>query len=195
MSAITSSKGKIPLAHGNSIAARLMFGLKGGCDRIEIAGSLRRRRPFVGDIELLAIPIANHDLLGQPLEHTQLDERVASMIDRGELAPGPRNGSKWKTLQICEVPGLLLDLFIVTPATWGREMLVRTGPAEFSHRMVTPRTQGGWLPGDFRFDGNRLWRAKAGGMQVLDTPEEQDVFAALGLAYIEPWDRNERSYD
>jgi len=51
-----SSGVRVPLADARVIAESLMAALGPGCERIEIAGSIRRGRPDVGDIELVAIP-------------------------------------------------------------------------------------------------------------------------------------------
>jgi DNA polymerase/3'-5' exonuclease PolX len=47
---------RIPLARAVSIAETTRAALAPHCERIAIAGSVRRRRSFVGDIELVCIP-------------------------------------------------------------------------------------------------------------------------------------------
>jgi DNA polymerase/3'-5' exonuclease PolX len=49
------------------IAGRIVEALRPYCERIEIAGSLRREKPMVGDIEIVAIPRRPVDLFGEPV--------------------------------------------------------------------------------------------------------------------------------
>ncbi|GAH46241.1 unnamed protein product [marine sediment metagenome] len=44
------------LSKARDIAEEIMGLLEGSCDRKEIAGSIRRRKPCPGDIEILCIP-------------------------------------------------------------------------------------------------------------------------------------------
>lgn len=80
-------------------------------------------------------------------------------------------------------------------------VLIRTGPADYTHAFVTPRSQTallrdkdghvvgtrpGTLPPGFEIkDGFRLYRA--GGL--VPTPNERDVYDALDLPYVDAWRR------
>jgi DNA polymerase/3'-5' exonuclease PolX len=50
------SSGTIPLLAATTLAAKLVAQLAPYCERIEVAGSVRRQKDIVGDIELVAIP-------------------------------------------------------------------------------------------------------------------------------------------
>jgi DNA polymerase/3'-5' exonuclease PolX len=50
------STSRIPLARAVSIAETTQAALAPHCERIAIAGSVRRRKAFVGDLELVCIP-------------------------------------------------------------------------------------------------------------------------------------------
>ena len=52
------SKTKRPLADAERIAAAIVADLAPFCARIQVAGSVRRRKEAVGDIELVAIPLS-----------------------------------------------------------------------------------------------------------------------------------------
>ena len=72
---------------------------------------------------------------------------------------------------------------------------LRTGSAEFSHRLVTPQEYGGAMPTCMSCRDGRLWTVPHAEAQkdeetALDTPEELDVFAALNLPWIEPCHRS-----
>ena len=170
--------------HAEKIATELRDMLAPSCLRIEIAGSIRRRKPEVKDIELVAIP--KHGQQPGTLFDTEMVSLLSHDIDvlvaRKQLefdAETPRNGDKYKRLRFKE---MAVDLFIVTPESWGVQFLLRTGPAEFSHRLVTPREHGGYLPENMRISGGRVLNFG----EPLKTPEEQDVFGAVGLTYIFP---------
>jgi len=81
---------------------------------------------------------------------------------------------------------LAVDLFsVLPPAQWGVIMMIRTGPAEFSRRLVTPRGSGGLLPDGLRVRDGAIWD----GEHAIATPEEDDVWRVLGLAPVAPEDR------
>ncbi|NIN36317.1 MAG: hypothetical protein GTO60_14990, partial [Gammaproteobacteria bacterium] len=52
-----SQANKQPLEIARGIAEQLVSAFAEHCERIEIAGSIRRLRPDIGDIEIVAIPI------------------------------------------------------------------------------------------------------------------------------------------
>jgi DNA polymerase/3'-5' exonuclease PolX len=82
--------------------------------------------------------------------------------------------------------GINLDLFIVTrPAQWGVILAIRTGPADFSKWIVTPRKYGGALPSNCHVEGGRVLRQQI----PLEMPEERDFLDFLGLGWVEPKDR------
>ncbi len=58
-----STTTKRPIQTVMPIAQRLLSALAPNCHRVELAGSLRRGRPMVGDIEIVAIPIRPTNLL------------------------------------------------------------------------------------------------------------------------------------
>lgn len=160
---MSTSTSKLPYPAAYKLAEKIKDALAPGCQRVEIAGSIRRRKPEIGDIEIVAVP------------GPDLDSVIADLITAGRLMRGDKNGGKFKNFLVPAVPGLKLDLFLPTAETWGVIFTIRTGSAEFSHKLVTQRGKGGFLPDDLQVKDGRIWRDEA-----LDTPEEQDVFNLLG---------------
>lgn len=161
------------------IAERIAGELDLSCTRIQIAGSLRRMKPEVGDIEIVAEPIFKKDLFGAVSPDHMLNE-----FDYSTLGKLVKNGSKFKQIELNE--GINLDLFIVTPpAEWGVQLLIRTGPADFSHRFVMPKTQGGMLHSWQKVRDGAMWH----GDHKLLTPEEEDVFNFIDMPYLQPQER------
>jgi len=176
------SKTKIHLDEAQRIARYYLGLLAPACERIEIAGSIRRKKLLVGDIEMVAIPklAVSNDLFGNPSKpHSLLDDAVADLIPRG--ARLLKNGERYKQIALPE--GVNLDLFIVLPpAQWGVIFLIRTGPAAFSRWVVTPRKHGGALPSNCRVKDGAVWRNG----EIIPMPEEEEFFRLLGLPAIAP---------
>jgi len=169
------------------VATEIVQSLRLLCERIEIAGSIARQQAEVGDIEIVAIPRKFRLCFGQPP-----DPILAVLEHAGWEAI--KNGERYKQL-LSDKYGLALDLFLVLPpAQWGVIKVLRTGPAEFSHWVVTNQKCGGALPDEYRVSEGRVCK-KADGTEV-PTPEEQDFLDLLGLGWIEPekraarWDRS-----
>lgn len=160
--------------------------LKPVITRCEVAGSYRREKPESKDIDLVCIPVleSRKDLFGGDTgkKISRLEMWFATHND-GSLFTLLQNGPKKKKLALPE--GLHLELYIVTPETWGVMFLIRTGPEEFSHWLVTKIQNGGALPRYCQIKDGNLWSAG----KIIPTPEERDVFWALNLPYTEPKDR------
>jgi len=179
-----TTKTKRPYADVLVIAEELREVLRPACERIEIAGSLRRRRPEVGDIELVAIPIVTAtpavDIFGNqmPVEPlvknalwTLLDQMGVRYSKKGERY----RQFSWKDVQV--------DLFTAQHGNWGLLFLIRTGPVDFSREIVTrlldrgTPSDGGWV------------RSNATG-DVIETPAEEDVFRLANREYVHHEKRN-----
>ena len=173
-------KTKMRYEEAFTLALSLKQRLAPYCERIEIAGSVRRRKPECGDIELVAIPKIEPvvDLLGETVCQRSLLDQV--LLDRYSVLKGK---DKYKQVLVDDVP---VDIYIQPdPATWGVNFTIRTGSADFAKWLVTSRFYGGALPGNMRVEDARIWCMGA----VLETPEEQDVFKAIGIRWIEPEER------
>lgn len=173
-----------PYAEALAMAEQIVTYLAPACARIALAGSLRRRKPEVGDIELVAIPRyeIEYDLFGAEVgRHSLVDEALYAHGMNYLL----KNGARYK--QVRWAPdGISVDLYLVTAETWGVQYVLRTGCAEFSHWLVTPQAKGGALPAKMCLRDGRMWRDVLRNPAALETPEEADVFRAIGLAWIPP---------
>jgi DNA polymerase (family 10) len=170
------NKQHIPLATAEGLAKQIVEKLRSHCERIEIAGSIRRQKEKIGDIEIVAIPKFIQDMFGELSDVHELD--AVNWQDWGTVI---KSGHKYKQIELIE--GINLDLFIVIPpAQWGVLFMLRTGSADFSHRLVTPKNLGGILPSYLRVKDGAIWSSN----HIIPTPEEQDVFNLLGIGFIEP---------
>lgn len=176
------------------------------CLRLVIAGSLRRRLAFIGDIEVVAIPAIERvvgglfDDEGEDLD--RLHARMCALLDNDQVEKRISvNGvSRWgPTLKYLTFRGASVDLFSSSAGRWGWILALRTGPAAFSRQLVLPQRDDngrklttkdgrpGLLPPHLKPRDGWLTRRASG--ERVETIEERDVFALFGLAYQEPWER------
>ena len=164
----------------------------------QIAGGMRREKADVHDLEIVCIPKpgAPRPEFGQKrIFATHLDAGLFRLeCDTKLSATREKNGPKYKKIAINldafgikTVDRFFLDLFIVRPETWGAQFTIRTGPAEFSHKCVTKKAAGGWLPNHMKVEDGLLWDTQLN--SALPTFAEFDFLKNLGLGWIEPRDR------
>lgn len=171
-----SNNPKLPYATMQPIATSLVNRFAANCQRIELAGSLRRQKDMIGDIEIIVIPTS--------ALYAQLDDLLVTGKIR-HTEPRKRWGEKLRSFLFDTKSGttIQVDLFLQPdPATWGVNMMIRTGCSEFSHRMVTKRSQSGWMPDTLQVKDARVWSNG----KAIDTPEEEDVFALWDIAFVAP---------
>jgi len=155
------------------------------------------------DIEILAIPDLmppprNKIEFGKPIPKvykTGLDFLIDEMI-KSDVCYLKAGGDKYKKIWL-KKESIQVDLFLVTPpAEWGVQSVIRTGPADFSHWMVTRKSIGGALPDEYIVaDGAVGKRERPRGFTndlrsgVIPMPEEIDFFKLCGMEWIEPCQR------
>lgn len=180
---------KKSLVHAGLAAMSLQNRLEHYCQRIEIAGSIRRKKAMVKDIELVAIPkltTVMEDMFGDAndtkiWEGRRLIDEIASAI----LKDGPRY------IQFVLPPpeDMVVDLFLANRENWGVQFAIRTGPWEFSKALVSSISEGGYRPPDFKFKDGFLWQRVAGIWKKVPVAEEMDLFALFGMDWISPENR------
>lgn len=171
---------RMPLQDARKLASEIVGELEPGCSRIMVAGSVRREKESVGDLEIVCISQSS-DLFesGSLMTVDGVVRRLAQQYAWKVIKNGP-------LMKQIDLGAIKLDLFITTPAQWGVIYLLRTGSAEFSKWVVTKRKWGGALPSFMDIGGGRVLVNGA----PIDTPEEDDVFRAIRLKWIEPKDRS-----
>ncbi|MFD9595418.1 DNA polymerase/3'-5' exonuclease PolX [Kitasatospora sp. NPDC059973] len=141
-----------------------------GCTRCAYAGSLRRMRETVGDIDVLATAEDSTPLMaalaGLP--------SVAEVIARGPTKTSVRTAK-----------GLQVDLRVVPEEDWGAALVYFTGSKAHNIRLRTMAVRAGLKLSEYG-----LFDAESGDKVVSATEEE--VYAALGLPWIAPPMREDR---
>lgn len=160
----------IPLAKAHRYAEQIAERLQPFCKRLEIAGSIRRQRPFCGDIDLVAEPLDEPALRARILENKEVVQNGPQNI-HVRLANGLE-------LQVFLTRPETRDLLATQPSNWGTILLCRTGSKE--HNIFIAQTARAncceWktYQGIFR-DG-----------KLIASAAEEEIFAALHLKFIPP---------
>jgi DNA polymerase/3'-5' exonuclease PolX len=198
------------------VAQALLDYFAPACREIKIAGSLRREKDEVKDIELCCIPDDTPPAkpraeFGKPIpptHKTKLDELVHRMVQTDDIRM-EANGDRYKRMFL-KYAGIKCDLFInVPPSEWGVQLLIRTGPKDFGHWCVTNRKYGGALPDGYFVKHQVVWIAEEIGKRDipddpkksvalltdanhLSMPAEVDFLNFLELGWLEPSERRAR---
>ncbi len=147
-----------PLAHALADRVRGLKGVK----QVELAGSFRRRRESVGDLDLLVCGGQAEAVMRAFTTH----ESVADVLGRGDTKSSVRLTS-----------GLQVDLRLVPEASFGAALMYFTGSKE--HNIELRK-----LAIDKGLSLNEYGLTK--GERVVAARTEEDVYKALGLAWIPP---------
>ena len=196
---MAATAARVPLHQATATAEALLELLDGSYVRAAIAGSIRRRSPTIGDVEIVAVPRTTPilDLFDEEIGSVdQLGLRVSRLRDQRIIEKRPRSdgttrwGARYKALTF---QGLGIDLFVCDADRFGWILMLRTGPAAFSRQLVQPvekLTQDhrpGLLPPTLlSVDG---WLCWAGSHERIATPDEDDVWRRFGLDPVPPSER------
>ncbi|TVR01705.1 MAG: DNA polymerase/3'-5' exonuclease PolX [Deltaproteobacteria bacterium] len=172
--------GRTPLAEAWPHAERLLGLLRevSGVERAEIAGSLRRGRETVGDLDFV---VASREP-GPVMEAFATDGDVEEVVARGDTKTTIRLSG-----------GLSADVRVVPPEVFGATLHHFTGSKEHNVAIRSRALKRGlrvseW--GVFRRDGEDGGDATDGELVACAT--EEDIFAAVGLPFIPPELREDR---
>lgn len=195
------------LNEAKTIADRCVGMLREGCDRIEIGGSIRRESHWCNDIEIVCTPKKEKLEWGKKIGENQVGfirnykafvSKIGARVEKG------KPDGKYVKLYLAKHT-INLDLFMVRhPAQWGPIFFIRTGPADWnkfmvdycksrnvsfqSGRLLKEETTKEHLERCEREEIKPSYRCQT---FVMDTPEEEDVFKALGLPYVPPEQREQ----
>lgn len=171
----------IPFALARDAATRLCSLICQTCDRIEIAGSIRRKKAFVHDIDIVAIPRFVQrpptTLFGEPEKASELEARLREMETEG-LIKFNRGGERVQRFEVRDL-GIPVDLYVASEETWATLLLIRTGSREHNIYLCTLAQRLGM---QLKADGSGLLR---GGQLVVNKSEEA-IFKALNLQFVQP---------
>jgi DNA polymerase (family 10) len=190
-----AGKVKFPAEDAMLAAQEVCNALYPFCERLVIAGSLRRRKETVGDVELVYIPRTEERALDffSTAAVNLADEALARLLAGGILSKRRNKlgsemwGAKNK-LALHRASGVPVDLFSATRENWWNYLVFRTGGAESNVAVASAARRKGWQwnpygPGFSR--GGTL----AGAVEIHAVERERDVFDFVGMPWREPWER------
>ena len=158
-------EGRLPLPRAQERADELLQALhdaKAPIDRCLFAGSLRRRRETVGDLDLLATSAVPREVMDLFVHLPDVEEVRLS-------------GETKSTVRLRG--GLQVDLRVVPTEAFGAALQYFTGSKDHNVRLRSLAIKKGYRLNEYGL---------AQGEQLLPMPTEEEVYAALGLAWIPP---------
>ena len=165
---VTDQKGlaRRHLGYALPLAARVIELLRGlpGVRRAEMAGSLRRMRETVGDLDVL---VTAH----KPA--AVMAAFIASPFCAKVLASGDTKSS------ITTADGFQVDLRVVKPSCFGAALVYFTGSKEHNIRLREMAVRKGLKISEYG-----VFNARTG--RCIASRKEEDVYAALGLPWMPP---------
>ena len=171
------------LGEAQVYAEKVVAILQPFCSCIMTAGSIRRGKAEVGDVDIVALPKAV-DLPGGLCGVVKVDPSTVwkNLIPKALVKSGLKLEVSGKELQRFSFPsGLQVDVYRARPETWGVILLIRTGSKEHNVKLCTlARSKGLMLSASQGVIENH---------NIVACRTEEGIFSALGLKFVEPKDR------
>ena len=188
-----SDKPRFPAEEAKAVATEIMRWLDPTCDRLVVAGSLRRQQPTVGDVEMLYHSKSEKrpdpsDMFSSMVVNLT-DEAIATMesagvLERRKNVAGRETFGPLNKLMRHRASGIPVDLFSEPNLSdWWRSLVIRTGPKELNVRLITTAAKRGISVHAY---GTGLTDMR--GNSIACESEEQ-FFEICGARYLEPKDR------
>lgn len=188
----------IALALAQKIAEKIREELAPYCDKIDIAGSVRRLRPFCSDVDLV--------LLTREGMRRELERRVQQNPSTRVL----KNGAQIMALMLSN--GVQVDLYFAqpeqndlagyVPGNYGMRLLAMTGSREHNVWLAQEAKRRGLHFAPYRglMRGGRYRIANEGGEEyhggeVWRGESELEILRELGLGWIPPEQREIQNVD
>ncbi len=171
---VTERVKRYPLADIEDDVKKLLKALRAvkGVKKCDAAGSYRRRKETVGDVDIL---IAFDDAA----TNEERSDRIAKAIKK--IPSVDAIVAKGETRLAFNLnTGLRVDIRLVKPEEWGSAFLYFTGDKE--HNITLRRLA---IVQGMKLNEYALTKKD----KVVASREEEDIYKALGLPYIEPKDR------
>ena len=156
------------LQKAKTVAEEVIKRLSPYCQRIEVAGSIRRQKPQVRDIDIVLI---SSDPWNLEHEVNNLARPFTPKL----------SGDKLKRFNY--TGGVQIDLYFADEHTWATLLLIRTGSKENNIRLASLAKKRGW---HLSANGDGLFDEKE---QRVAGDTEESIYEALELSYQEPWER------
>ncbi len=144
-----------------------------GVIRAEIAGSLRRHKETIGDIDIVVSAKKNYVKLIMDLFTSHAS--VERITGHGETKSS-----------VVLISGINCDLRVVDDAEFPFALNYFTGSKEHNVRMRSLAREHGWTLNEYGFNILDTAEKRSKGKKPIKCSNEPDIYKALGLQYIEP---------
>ncbi|MGH9362365.1 MAG: DNA polymerase/3'-5' exonuclease PolX, partial [Thermoanaerobaculia bacterium] len=144
-------------------------------ERLEVAGSYRRRLETVGDVDLLAIATEPVPVMERFRAYPQVDRVLMAGETRSTVLLGS---------------GLQVDLRVVPPACYGAALVYFTGAKEHNVKLRQRAVRQGLRISEYGVF--RLGGEEAESVEYVAGAEEEEVYGTVGLPWIPPELREDR---
>jgi DNA polymerase (family X) len=165
---MTHEQRRIPLKVAEKAAAAYVKYMKKceGVAKIEVAGSVRRKKETIGDVDIL---VTGKD--AEAMSEWFLDYgKVKQVLAAGET----------KSSVVIE-GDVQVDFRVVEPESFGAALFYFTGPKHFNIDVRTAAMKKGWKINEYGvFDGEEKIAGKT----------EKEIFKKLGMGYLPPKERS-----
>lgn len=160
-------------------------------DRLMVAGSLRRLKGEVGDVELVYVSKTHQvqdGLFGEKKDIQLAEAMIARLLRSGVIEKRPNVACHftWGSLNklaIDTATGIPVDLFATTEENFWMSLVIRTGPKESNIRLIEAAAKKG-----LRLHAYGQYTKTVTG-QVVPCGSEEEVFLRAGLPCLKPQDR------
>lgn len=165
---LSSKDERVPIATALPLAERIVAALESldVAERVAYAGSLRRFREDIGDLDIL---VASSDPAAVREAFLAIDE-VDRTIGSGET----------KT-SIVTRDGVQIDLRVVPPVSFGAALLYFTGSKAHNIRLRQRALERGWTLNEYAL---AVQQATGEDTEVVAQRSEADIYAALDLPFV-----------
>jgi DNA polymerase/3'-5' exonuclease PolX len=117
---------ELSLEKAEKIAAEVKRKVEALCDRIEIVGSIRRRKPKVHDVDFVVLTPSDAAW-----------HRIVDIMKGAKAKINSAGNAVIKGLSSFEKSYFKVDFYRATPSTYGIHKLIRTGSAEHNIWLAT----------------------------------------------------------
>jgi len=131
--------------------------------KLEIAGSIRRKKPDPRDVDIVMIPKSKKAVLD-----------YVSKQKKGNIGVGEKLASY-------NIDGVEVDLYFATKENWGAMLLYLTGPQKYNIGLRMVAKKKGLLLNQYG-----LWKKNGDKKLLLASQSEEEIYRALGKEWKAP---------
>lgn len=161
------------LQEAERLAFKILQVIEPCCENVQVAGSVRRRRPEVHDIDIVVIP--------KPFMWGRIPILMRSELYAKPGIGGPELIRMYVPFANSPDGQAQVDFYAATAQTWGIILLIRTGSTDHNIRLCTHAKALGMM-----LSASRGVLEKG---MVVASKTEEEIFKALILPYVAPGDR------